>query len=119
MNETTNMHSSETPLVGVLMGSSSDWEVMRNAVQILRDFGVDTFLLSQEHVSLSVHKPEPTYNGFVIANRTVAVHFHEIFTKVFNVVQSVWAVRVTGQLDALPGVQVLIDTLAQCIDTLF
>lgn len=41
MNETTNMHSSETPLVGVLMGSSSDWEVMRNAVQILRDFGVD------------------------------------------------------------------------------
>lgn len=41
MNETTNMHSSDTPLVGVVMGSSSDWEVMRNAVQVLRDFGVD------------------------------------------------------------------------------
>ncbi|MDX1668636.1 MAG: 5-(carboxyamino)imidazole ribonucleotide mutase [Limnobacter sp.] len=35
------MHTSDTPLVGVVMGSSSDWEVMRNAVQILRDFGVD------------------------------------------------------------------------------
>ena len=31
---------SPTPLVGVVMGSSSDWEVMQHAVQILRDFGV-------------------------------------------------------------------------------
>lgn len=36
-----NMHSSEHPQVGVVMGSSSDWEVMKNAVQVLRDFGVD------------------------------------------------------------------------------
>ena len=28
------------PLVGVLMGSSSDWETMRHAVEILRQFGV-------------------------------------------------------------------------------
>ena len=28
------------PLVGVLMGSSSDWEVMRHAVAILEEFGV-------------------------------------------------------------------------------
>lgn len=28
------------PLVGVVMGSSSDWEVMQNAVAILKDFGV-------------------------------------------------------------------------------
>ena len=41
MTETTTMHTSDTPLVGVVMGSSSDWEVMRNAVQVLRDFGVD------------------------------------------------------------------------------
>ena len=27
-------------VVGVVMGSSSDWEVMQNAVQVLRDFGV-------------------------------------------------------------------------------
>jgi 5-(carboxyamino)imidazole ribonucleotide mutase len=28
------------PLVGVVMGSSSDWEVMKHAVGILRDFDV-------------------------------------------------------------------------------
>ena len=28
------------PLVGIVMGSSSDWEVMQHAVNILKDFGV-------------------------------------------------------------------------------
>ena len=28
------------PLVGVIMGSASDWETMKHAVQILADFGV-------------------------------------------------------------------------------
>ncbi|MHB8668339.1 MAG: 5-(carboxyamino)imidazole ribonucleotide mutase [Burkholderiales bacterium] len=28
------------PLVGVVMGSSSDWKVMRHAVAVLKDFGV-------------------------------------------------------------------------------
>ena len=28
------------PLVGIIMGSSSDWETMQHAVQILADFGV-------------------------------------------------------------------------------
>ena len=30
----------EQPLVGILMGSNSDWEVMKNAAQMLKDFGV-------------------------------------------------------------------------------
>jgi len=30
----------EKPLVGVVMGSQSDWEVMQHAARILRDFGV-------------------------------------------------------------------------------
>ena len=30
----------EKPLVGVVMGSQSDWEVMEHAVRVLRDFGV-------------------------------------------------------------------------------
>ena len=29
-----------TPLVGVVMGSSSDWEVMQHAVAMLKEFGV-------------------------------------------------------------------------------
>ena len=36
---TSNIPAS--PLVGVLMGSSSDWETMQHAVQILRQFGVE------------------------------------------------------------------------------
>lgn len=31
---------SEQPLVGVVMGSDSDWTVMSDAAQVLRDFGV-------------------------------------------------------------------------------
>ena len=30
----------EPPVVGVVMGSSSDWDVMRRAVEILREFGI-------------------------------------------------------------------------------
>ena len=32
--------SESTPLVGVVMGSSSDWDVMRHAVAVLKEFGV-------------------------------------------------------------------------------
>lgn len=32
--------TSSSPLVGIVMGSSSDWEVMRHAVEILDAFGV-------------------------------------------------------------------------------
>ena len=34
------LHSSDVPLVGVVMGSDSDWRVMSDASQILSDFGV-------------------------------------------------------------------------------
>ena len=31
---------SDQPIVGVVMGSQSDWEVMQHAVRVLKDFGV-------------------------------------------------------------------------------
>lgn len=34
------LHSSEAPLVGVVMGSDSDWRVMSDASQILTDFDI-------------------------------------------------------------------------------
>jgi 5-(carboxyamino)imidazole ribonucleotide mutase len=40
MTETNNMHTSANPQVGVVMGSASDWDVMKHAVQVLRDFGI-------------------------------------------------------------------------------
>ena len=36
----TTTNNSATPLVGVVMGSSSDWDTMQHAVQILTQFGV-------------------------------------------------------------------------------
>ncbi len=37
---TEPLHSSTAPLVGVVMGSDSDWRVMSDASQALTDFGV-------------------------------------------------------------------------------
>lgn len=36
----TTINNPASPLVGVVMGSSSDWETMQHAVQILQHFGV-------------------------------------------------------------------------------
>ncbi len=36
----TTLSSAGTPIVGVIMGSSSDWDIMQHAVTMLGDFGV-------------------------------------------------------------------------------
>lgn len=36
----SSVSSTDAPVVGVIMGSSSDWEVMQHAVKMLGDFGV-------------------------------------------------------------------------------
>jgi len=33
-------HNAQAPVVGVVMGSSSDWDVMQHAVAILKEFGI-------------------------------------------------------------------------------
>ena len=40
MTAKTSAAAEATPVVGVIMGSSSDWEVMKHAVTMLEDFGV-------------------------------------------------------------------------------
>ncbi len=44
-------HKSSGPLVAVVMGSTSDWETMRHAVELLDDFGV-----ANEHKIVSAHR---------------------------------------------------------------
>ena len=34
------MSSTDSPVVGVLMGSSSDWETLQHAAAILAEFGI-------------------------------------------------------------------------------
>jgi 5-(carboxyamino)imidazole ribonucleotide mutase len=41
----------EKPLVGVVMGSQSDWDVMQHAAKVLKDFGV-----AFEHKVVSAHR---------------------------------------------------------------
>jgi len=45
------MSTANKPLVGVVMGSSSDWDVMQHAVVILKEFGV-----AHEAQVLSAHR---------------------------------------------------------------
>lgn len=40
MRVTEPLHSSRSPLIGVVMGSDSDWRVMSDASQALSDFGI-------------------------------------------------------------------------------
>ncbi|QJE03298.1 5-(carboxyamino)imidazole ribonucleotide mutase [Massilia forsythiae] len=44
-------NGTDKPLVGVIMGSSSDWDVMQNAVAILQQFGVP-----HEALVISAHR---------------------------------------------------------------
>jgi 5-(carboxyamino)imidazole ribonucleotide mutase len=45
------MANSSAPLVAVIMGSSSDWETMKHAVDVLENFGVP-----HEHHIVSAHR---------------------------------------------------------------
>ncbi|WP_160349284.1 MULTISPECIES: 5-(carboxyamino)imidazole ribonucleotide mutase [unclassified Bordetella] len=40
MTTTSSASAPATPVVGVIMGSSSDWDIMKNAVDMLEAFGV-------------------------------------------------------------------------------
>ena len=48
---TPRSRSGKGPLVGIVMGSTSDWEVMREAAKVLKEFGV-----SHESRALSAHR---------------------------------------------------------------
>ncbi|WP_211445008.1 5-(carboxyamino)imidazole ribonucleotide mutase [Collimonas humicola] len=40
MTKDTAIQSADKPVIGIVMGSSSDWDVMQHAVAILTEFGV-------------------------------------------------------------------------------
>ena len=57
---TSPLHSSASPLIGVVMGSDSDWRIMSDASQVLTDFG------NGGSLSLSYTRPmEPSCAGNV------------------------------------------------------
>lgn len=54
--------SSQKPVVGVIMGSPSDWETMQNATKILDEFGVPF-----EAKIMSAHRTLPRLTAYGIA----------------------------------------------------
>lgn len=52
-------NNSDQPLVGVVMGSKSDWDTMRNAVEILDEFGV-----ARETLVVSAHRTPLLMNQY-------------------------------------------------------
>ena len=57
--------ANEKPLVGVVMGSESDWGVMQHAAQVLKDFGVPF-----EHKVVSVHRTPDAMFDYAESART-------------------------------------------------
>jgi 5-(carboxyamino)imidazole ribonucleotide mutase len=55
----------ETPIVGVVMGSQSDWEVMQHAAKVLKDFGV-----AFEHKVISAHRTPDAMFDYADTART-------------------------------------------------
>ncbi len=53
-----------TPLVGIVMGSKSDWETMKNAAEMLNDLGI-----SYEAKALSAHRNPAQVNEFATTAR--------------------------------------------------
>lgn len=53
------MSEEQSPLVGVVMGSKSDWETMRAAVEVLEEFGVP-----HEKSVVSAHRTPAVMNGY-------------------------------------------------------
>ena len=51
-----------TPLIGILMGSTSDWEVMKQAAKVLEEFGV-----AYEARAMSAHRTPDLVEEFVKA----------------------------------------------------
>lgn len=72
--------SAAAPVVGVIMGSSSDWEVMQHAVTMLNDFGVvcETRVVSAHRMPLDMAEYGATAAGrglrAVIAGAGGAAH---------------------------------------------
>ena len=57
--------ANEKPLVGVVMGSESDWGVMQHAAQVLKDFGVPF-----EHKVVSAHRTPDAMFDYAESART-------------------------------------------------
>ena len=69
----------EKPVVGVVMGSQSDWEVMQHAVRVLKDFGVPFMTAPPETYYKMLDERLPT-TTIVALNLFVVVETFYLFS---------------------------------------
>jgi len=78
--------------------------------------GVAPLLGAHHHQPLTVQRGKATDQRLVIGEEPVAVQLGEAVKGVPDVVESVGAARVTGELHALPGGEVRVDALSGFLD---
>ena len=86
-------------------------------VAVLAHFGVGSFLLTNEHHTLTVDEAKSTYHGLVVFDGAVTVQLHEVpFGQCLDVVQGVWTIGVAADLHPLPWGQIRIHLLRDLPD---
>ena len=74
---------------------------------------IAAFLMTDDDYGLAADAGKATGHGLVVADAAIAVEFAEIGEGVGDIIQHEWPAGVAGDLDALPGRQVLIDGAAR------
>ena len=81
--------------------------------------GVASFLRSDHHDRLSVQLGKTAHNRRVVGKSPVSVKFQKIGEYAFDIVKSVRTVRVTRQLNSLPGREIRINGGLGFVNPLF
>ncbi len=71
--------------------------------------GFPAFLLAEQHDGLAVEPGGAADDGLVVAEEAVSMKFLEVGEDVVDIVEGVGAEGVAGELDLLPGGEVLVD----------
>jgi hypothetical protein len=79
---------------------------------------IATLLLADDHAAVASDTAYTCRHRLVVAEKAVAVEFHEVGHAGIHIIQKIRTRGVAGDLDALPGCQVAVECLAFLIEIL-
>jgi hypothetical protein len=90
------------------------------ASKITKDilFDVTTLLLADNHAAVASDTADTGRHRLVVTEEAVAVKFHEVGHAGSHIIQEIRACGVAGYLDALPGCEVSVESLAFFLEIL-
>src|SRR4029079_14701439 len=71
--------------------------------------GVASFLVSNNDATLAIKHCHPAWHGAIVGKAAVAVQFHPVRKTTVNVIERERSLIVPGNLDPLPGRQIVIN----------